>query len=80
MPKNFSRTLRIADQIQRELADLLQHEIKVYVGSSVEIDLRAEGGVERSQGKAKVQVFAEWLEGEIADYLRAIGGAQPSNR
>ena len=28
MPKNFSRTLRIADQIQRELADLLQHEIK----------------------------------------------------
>lgn len=34
----------------------------------------------RSQGKAKVQVFAEWLEGEIADYLRAIGGALPSNR
>ena len=23
----------------------------------------------RSRGKAKVQVFAEWLEGEIADYL-----------
>ena len=23
-----SRTLRVADQIQRELADLLQHEIK----------------------------------------------------
>ncbi len=34
----------------------------------------------RSQGKAKVQMFAEWLEGEIADYLRAIGGALPSNR
>jgi phenylacetate-CoA ligase len=32
---------------------MLQHEIKVYVGSSVEIELRAEGGVERSQGKAK---------------------------
>lgn len=28
MPKDYSRTLRIADQIQRELADLLQHEIK----------------------------------------------------
>lgn len=28
MPKDFSRTLRVADQIQRELADLLQHEIK----------------------------------------------------
>ncbi|MBL0010047.1 MAG: 30S ribosome-binding factor RbfA [Nitrosomonas sp.] len=26
--KDYSRTLRIADQIQRELADLIQHEIK----------------------------------------------------
>ena len=37
----------------REAAKLLQHEIKVYIGSSVEIELRPEGGVERSQGKAK---------------------------
>lgn len=28
MPKDFSRSLRVADQIQRELADLLQNEIK----------------------------------------------------
>ncbi|MCP5273480.1 MAG: 30S ribosome-binding factor RbfA [Burkholderiales bacterium] len=28
MPKDFSRSLRVADQIQRELADLLHHEIK----------------------------------------------------
>ncbi|QOJ24144.1 MAG: 30S ribosome-binding factor RbfA [Gammaproteobacteria bacterium] len=28
MPKDFSRTLRVADQIQRELADLIQNEIK----------------------------------------------------
>ncbi len=28
MPKDYSRTLRVADQIQRELADLLHHEIK----------------------------------------------------
>lgn len=28
MPKNYSRTLRIADQIQRELADLINNEIK----------------------------------------------------
>lgn len=28
MPKEYSRTLRVADQIQRELADLLQNEIK----------------------------------------------------
>ena len=37
----------------RAAAKMLQHEIKVYIGSSVEIDLRAEGGIERSQGKAK---------------------------
>ena len=37
----------------RASAKLLQHEIKVYVGSNVTIDLRGEGGVERSQGKAK---------------------------
>lgn len=28
MPKDFSRALRVADQIQRELADLIQNEIK----------------------------------------------------
>ena len=28
MPKDYSRALRVADQIQRELADLLQNEIK----------------------------------------------------
>ena len=37
----------------RAAAKLLQHEIKVYVGSSVEIDLRGEGGIERSVGKAR---------------------------
>ncbi len=31
----------------------LQHDIKTYVGSSAAIELQAEGGVERSQGKAK---------------------------
>jgi phenylacetate-CoA ligase len=34
-------------------AKQLQHEIKVYIGSSVAIELKPEGGVERSQGKAK---------------------------
>jgi ribosome-binding factor A len=28
MPKDFSRTLRVADQIQRELAELIPHEVK----------------------------------------------------
>ncbi len=31
----------------------LQHEVKVYVGSSVSVELKPEGGVERSQGKAR---------------------------
>ncbi|MDI1275706.1 phenylacetate--CoA ligase PaaK [Polaromonas sp.] len=34
-------------------ARVLQHEIKAYIGTSVDIELRAEGGVERSLGKAK---------------------------
>ncbi len=37
----------------RAAAKMLQHEIKVYIGSSVAIELKPEGGVERSQGKAK---------------------------
>ena len=39
--------------VARAAAKLLQHEIKVYVGSSVEIELKSEGGVERSVGKAR---------------------------
>jgi phenylacetate-CoA ligase len=34
-------------------AHVLQHEIKAYIGTSVDVELRAEGGVERSLGKAK---------------------------
>jgi phenylacetate-CoA ligase len=34
-------------------AVLLQHEIKAYIGTAADIELRAEGGVERSLGKAK---------------------------
>ena len=37
----------------RAAARQLQHDIKDYVGTSVEIELRAAGGVERSVGKAK---------------------------
>jgi phenylacetate-CoA ligase len=37
----------------RAAAKQLQHEIKAYIGTSVDIELRPEGGVERSLGKAK---------------------------
>ncbi|MBL0920330.1 MAG: phenylacetate--CoA ligase [Hydrogenophaga sp.] len=34
-------------------ARALQHDVKTFVGTSIEVELKAEGGVERSQGKAK---------------------------
>jgi phenylacetate-CoA ligase len=34
-------------------AKQLQYDIKVFIGTSVAIELKSEGGVERSQGKAK---------------------------
>jgi phenylacetate-CoA ligase len=34
-------------------AEQLSHEIKVYIGTTARIELRAPGGVERSVGKAK---------------------------
>ena len=37
----------------RQAAQALEHAIKAYVGSSAAIELKAEGGVERSMGKAK---------------------------
>jgi len=40
-------------ELARAAAAMLQHEIKVYIGTRAEIELRAQGGVERSGGKAK---------------------------
>ena len=37
----------------RAAAQALQHDIKTFIGTSARIELRAEGGVERSGGKAK---------------------------
>ncbi len=37
----------------RGAAQQLQHEIKAYIGTTADVELRAEGGVERSLGKAK---------------------------
>jgi phenylacetate-CoA ligase len=36
-----------------QAARVLAHEIKTYIGTSARIELRASGGIERSQGKAK---------------------------
>ena len=40
-------------QAAQSAAAHLQHDVKTFVGSSIDVELRAEGGVERSQGKAK---------------------------
>jgi phenylacetate-CoA ligase len=40
-------------EVARAAARQLQHDIKAYVGSSVEIELREAGSVERSAGKAR---------------------------
>jgi phenylacetate-CoA ligase len=37
----------------RQAAEQLAHDIKVYIGSTARIELRPEGGIERSMGKAK---------------------------
>lgn len=37
----------------RAAAKLLEHEVKIYIGSTVEVELKAEGGIERSVGKAR---------------------------
>ena len=57
---------------RRSLAhDLLQSGELVQLGGNIAPTPTPTGWwPSRSQGKAKVQVFAEWLEGEIADYLR----------
>jgi phenylacetate-CoA ligase len=34
-------------------AKALQHDVKTFVGTSIEVELKPEGGVERSQGKAR---------------------------
>jgi phenylacetate-CoA ligase len=42
-----------ASQGAQRAAQLLQHEIKSFIGTSARIELRGEGGVERSAGKAR---------------------------
>lgn len=59
MPKDFSRSFRVADQIQRELADLLQNEIKDPRISQVTLT-----AVEVSRDYAYAKVFYTTLDGQ----------------
>ncbi len=64
MPKEFSRTRRVADQVQRELAELIRDEIRDPRVGSVTVS-----GVEvtRDLAHAKVYVTVLGVEGEEND-------------
>jgi phenylacetate-CoA ligase len=44
-------TLQALKRLQ--LAKQLQHDVKTFVGTTIAVELKPEGGVERSLGKAK---------------------------
>ncbi len=68
MPKDYSRTLRIADQIQRELADLIRNELKDRrVGMITLTD------VEVSQDYAHAKIFYTTLGSEEDNFLTGKG-------
>ena len=52
MPRDYSRTLRVADQIQRELADLIRNELK-----DPRIGMITLTGVEVSHDYSHAKVF-----------------------
>lgn len=58
MPKDFSRTVRVADQIQRELALLIQNEIK-----DPRVGMVTLTGVEVTRDYAFAKVFYTTLSG-----------------
>ncbi len=64
MPKDYSRTLRVADQIQRELADLIQHEIKDPRVGQVNIT-----GVEVTRDYSHAKVFYTTLASKEENFL-----------
>jgi ribosome-binding factor A len=64
MPKDYSRALRIADQIQRELADLIRNEIK-----DPRVGMLTLTGVEVSQDYAHAKVFYTSLRSESDNFL-----------
>ncbi|SFH31135.1 ribosome-binding factor A [Nitrosospira sp. Nsp14] len=68
MPKDFSRSLRIADQIQRELADLIRNELK-----DPRIGMLTLTGVEVSQDYAHAKVFYTTLRSESDNFLISNG-------
>ena len=64
MPRDFSRTLRVAEQVQRELADLIRSEIKdprVGMVTLTGVEVAADYGHAKVGGGAKQlrRIFAQ---------------------
>ncbi len=64
MPKDYSRALRIADQIQRELADLIRTELK-----DPRVSMLTLTGVEVTQDYTHANIFYTTLGNESDNFL-----------
>jgi ribosome-binding factor A len=67
MPKDFSRSRRIGDQIQRELADLVRLELK-----DPRVGLVTFTEVEVSQDLSHAKVYFTQLTGNVDDTLEGL--------
>ncbi len=72
MPKEFSRTKRVASQIQRELAQLIQFEVK-----DPRVGLVTVSGIELSRdlSYAKVYVTVFTVDGNVEEALEGLNKA-----
>ena len=68
MPKDYSRALRIADQIQRDLADLIRNELK-----DKRVGMITLTGVEVSQDYGHAKVYYTTLGSAEKNFLTEQG-------
>ncbi|MDC0575711.1 30S ribosome-binding factor RbfA [Nitrosomonadaceae bacterium] len=68
MPKDYSRALRIADQIQRDLADLIRNELK-----DKRVGMITLTGVEVSQDYGHAKVYYTTLGSAEENFLTEKG-------
>lgn len=69
MPKEYSRTQRIADMIQRELSELIRNEMR-----DPRVNLTSITGVEVSRDLSHAKVYVNFIapEKEAADHEQAV--------
>ena len=68
MPKDYSRALRIADQIQRDLADLIRNELK-----DKRVGMITLTGVEVSQDYGHAKIYYTTLGSAEENFLTEKG-------